>query len=637
MTLSESVLLYGLDAPLPQTLTVRAGPLTATIEEGTLRFVRVGSHEVLHQVYSAVRDHNWSTIPGQLEVQEASIGADAFTIRFRSEHRQDPVHFVWWGHIRGEADGRITFSMEGEVLSAFRRNRIGFCILHPMNCAGKPCSIETSDGGRYESTFPDLIAPLQPFHNIRAITHEVQPGLRLEVRMEGDIFETEDQRNWSDASYKTYCTPLERPFPVTVTAGTKISQRITLALSGAISEPPPPPTDLTLTLTDQSAPIPPIGLGVAHHPLSAGEIGRLRALNLSHLRAEVHLEYPDHLTRFRQAAHEANALGVALEIALFLSDGADLRAFTAALDETQPKVCRWIVFDGQGQVATPESVALVRQSLGSWAVLAPVGVGTVANFTELNRIRPPKDAADVLAYAINPQVHATDLSTLTETLPVHGLTVQTARIFAEGRPICVGPITLKMQRNPAATGPDAPTPPGQLPPQVDVRQMSLYGAGWALGSIKHLAQAGAGATTYFETVGWLGVMETAAGSPVPGLFQSVPGGVYPMYHVFADVGDFRGGEVLISHSSDPMQAEGLVLRRDGHTRILLANYTPVPQTIWLPGVGGQWALTALDSANAEAAMSAPEAFRAMVGSGVAAADGLRVTLAPFGLARLDQG
>lgn len=24
---------------------------------------------------------------------------------------------------------------------------------------------------------------------------------------EGDVFEMEDQRNWTDASYKTYCTP----------------------------------------------------------------------------------------------------------------------------------------------------------------------------------------------------------------------------------------------------------------------------------------------------------------------------------------------------------------------------------------------------------------------------------------------
>jgi len=636
MPLSELVLYYGSDVPLPPTLTVRAGPLTATIEEGTLRFVRAGGYPVLHQVYAAVRDHNWGTIPAQFTPLETTIGADTFTIRFRAEHRQDPVHFVWLGAISGEADGRIVFSMEGEVLATFRRNRIGFCVLHPTDCAGQPCIVEQSDGGRIEGTFPTLIAPEQPFRNVQAITHQVRPGLWLETHMVGDVFETEDQRNWSDASYKTYCTPLERPFPVTVTPGTRISQKITLQLRGDAPPEPATPPALTLALTDQAVPLPPIGLGMADRGLTSNEIGRLRALNLAHLRAEIHFEAPDPLARLRQAAQEAAALNAALEIALFVDERADFAAFRAALEALRPTVCRWIIFD-QGPVARPETVAWVRQQLGTWAEGVPVGVGTVANFTELNRARPARHAADILTYAINPQVHATDLSSLTETLPVQGLTVQTARAFAEGRPICVGPITFKMQRNPVATAPEAPTPPGQLPPQVDARQMSLYGAGWTLGSIKHLAQAGTTAMTYYETVGWRGVMETAAGSPVPDVFRSVPGGVYPMYHLFADVGDFRGGQVVISYSSDPMRVEGLILRREKRTRALLANYTPVPQTVWLPSASGQWTMTTLTAANAEAAMSAPEAFRAAAGSVVAAeADGLRITLAPFGLARLDQ-
>ena len=48
---------------------------------------------------------------------------------------------------------------------------------------------------------------------MRAITHSVRPGVRAECRMEGDTFEMEDQRNWSDASYKTYVRPLALPWP----------------------------------------------------------------------------------------------------------------------------------------------------------------------------------------------------------------------------------------------------------------------------------------------------------------------------------------------------------------------------------------------------------------------------------------
>ena len=55
---------------------------------------------------------------------------------------------------------------------------------------------------------------------MRAISHEVVPGLMAEVRFEGETFEMEDQRNWTDASYKTYCTPLSLPYPVEVKEGT---------------------------------------------------------------------------------------------------------------------------------------------------------------------------------------------------------------------------------------------------------------------------------------------------------------------------------------------------------------------------------------------------------------------------------
>ena len=67
--------------------------------------------------------------------------------------------------------------------------------------------------------FPELIDPVQPMMDLRALTHEPAPGLRVTCRMEGDTFEMEDQRNWTDASYKTYVRPLALPWPYTLAAG----------------------------------------------------------------------------------------------------------------------------------------------------------------------------------------------------------------------------------------------------------------------------------------------------------------------------------------------------------------------------------------------------------------------------------
>ena len=43
--------------------------------------------------------------------------------------------------------------------------------------------------------------------------------------MEGDTFEMEDQRNWTDASYKTYVRPLALPWPYTLAGGASSIRR----------------------------------------------------------------------------------------------------------------------------------------------------------------------------------------------------------------------------------------------------------------------------------------------------------------------------------------------------------------------------------------------------------------------------
>ena len=55
-----------------------------------------------------------------------------------------------------------------QALKDLEANRIGFCVLHPAgSLAGRPCTIEKVDGTTEEGSFPDLIAPHQPFFDIR--------------------------------------------------------------------------------------------------------------------------------------------------------------------------------------------------------------------------------------------------------------------------------------------------------------------------------------------------------------------------------------------------------------------------------------------------------------------------------------
>jgi hypothetical protein len=373
-------------------------------------------------------------------------------------------------------------------------------------------------------------------------------------------------------------------------------------------------------------------------PLRPTEVDRLRALRLSHLRLDLALSRPDYAETLRRATRDAAGVGVPLEVALFLSDAAEeeLHSLLGTLDETRPAVRTWWVFHVSEKTTPGHLARLARDSLGRSHPAARIGGGTNAYFAELNRARPPISALDLVGYSLNPQVHASDLSSLVENIEAQADTVTSARRLAGGLPVAVGPITLKPRFNPNATGPEPDPDPGELPPQVDPRQMSLFGAGWVLGSLKALALAGASSLTYFETNGWRGVMETAGGPPLPARFRSLPGSVFPLYHVLADVGEFAGGGVLPIASDEPAGLDGLALVQGDRLRVLLANHGPSPRRGRVSNLRASARIRHLDATNAIEAMRSPEGFRARIGKPVATARGvLELELPPFGVVRID--
>jgi D-apionolactonase len=190
--LTKNVLLYGKDESLPERMKLRSGPLSMIYENGDLRYIRYGDREVIRRIYVAIRDRNWGTVPPNFSNVQIDIGTNAFRISYDVENQEDEIDFVWHGEIVGESNGILRFSMNGIARSTFWRNRIGFCILHPAFLAGERCMIEHVDESCEEAQLPVMISadqPLKPFADLRAMTHEVIPGVRAETRYLGDIFE----------------------------------------------------------------------------------------------------------------------------------------------------------------------------------------------------------------------------------------------------------------------------------------------------------------------------------------------------------------------------------------------------------------------------------------------------------------
>jgi D-apionolactonase len=333
-----------------------------------------------------------------------------------------------------------------------------------------------------------------------------------------------------------------------------------------------------------------------------------------------------------RACAEAERLETALEIALFFGDDAtaELQSLVALLHEYQPRLARWLIFDTKAKTTTAQSLQLARAALSSFG--APIGGGTNADFYQLNQFRPSSEGLDFIIFSMNPQTHAFDNASLIEALTAIPHPIHSAKHYFNDLPIVISPITLKPRFNPVATR-ETTEAADALPANVDVRQMSLFGAAWTLGALKRLAESSVTSVTCFETTGWRGVMETEAGSPLPNQFHTIPGAVFPLYHVLADVAEFAGGEVVAMQSSDPLKIEAMQLQHGARRVLLLANLTNEAQTAMMTGIETATRFRRLCERNAEAAMRAPESFRTQWE--VRKLTSQEIQLSPFEIVRLD--
>ncbi len=644
---SDIYIQSGSEAQRPMQL--KAGPVSVLFEPDTafLRHVRLGDHEVVRAIYAAVRDHNWATILPQVTLRETDIRADGFRLTFDCVCQRGGIDYFWRGSVTGDATGRIRFEFDGVSRSDFLRNRIGICILHPIaECAGRALTVEHVDGAIEQGSFPKDISPHQPFFDLKGISYDVvNTGIRARIEMEGDTFEMEDQRNWSDASFKTYCTPQSRPQPHQVRSGDRVKQAVTLSLSGNVRPILPVNVGRSPQLSIATTPafaLPPLGLCCASHrgALSEQQIARLKALRLAHFRVDLYLSDPTHPARLEQAVHESAAVGAGLHIAIVLSDrhAAALSALAEQIARLRPRVLLWLILHESENPTSEKTVQNVRPMLQPLAPEALFAAGTRDFFTEVNRTRPEPGATSSICYSNNPQVHAFDHSTLIENLAGQVHNVESARQFTP-RPVVVSPITLRIRNNA-----DAHREQGggltDLPSDVDPRQLSLLCAGWTLASISRLAATGfVHSLTYFETTGWRGLMETDFGSPLARRFPSEPGVVFPVYHVFADIAEFAGRQGYPVFSTHPLEADALALfDSSGRKRLLVANFTRDAQDLKIKTGTCKALVRYLDQTTAEEAVMRPEQFRGNAGNPVESVGGkIELKMLPYAVARVDIG
>jgi hypothetical protein len=644
-------LLHGTDAPLADMRELRAGPVTLLLDGIDLRYLRIGGTELVRRVYTAVRDVDWDTVPCAVTGLAVDESDGGFRVEFDAHHRRREIDFVWHGTITGDAGGRVEFLFDGQAEQLCPYNRIGICVHHPWRETAGARFTARTPAGMIEGIFPDLIGQ-QPFDGkvysalfpaYDRLEIELAGGGRLGLEFEGDLWETEDHRNWTDANFKTYSTPIGLGRPAPLEGGQGLRQRLVITpVDVPAGSAASGPVRLTVGAPTGTV-VPSVGLGQDrdHHVPDGHEREVLSALAPAHLRVELRLDR-DWRAALSAAQEAADAVSAHLEVSLHVIEeqAAELAAIAEAL-AAGPTVDRVLVINGDSRTATPAEttrpalVGVVRDALEAALPGALFIGGTEIYFTEVNRSRPDHTAWDGLCFSITPQIHAFTDTDIVENLDAQAENVRSARALAGPKPVVVSPITLRRRVNFHAAGDPPPTPPGEVPDSVDVRQSSLLGSAWTAASLKYMAEAGASSVTYYESTGWRGVVERAGGAELPERFRSVAGEVFPLYHPLADVCEWRGAGVLSCDSSDVLSAVGLAVRgADGAQRLLVINLTPLERDVIVAGVDGDLALRRLNETTAAAAAASPAVFRAA--SEAASVQGeLALRLAPYEVVRID--
>ncbi|MEO7235683.1 MAG: hypothetical protein ABIW80_09925 [Lapillicoccus sp.] len=530
--------------------------------------VTYAGQPVLLAVRAVVRDAVWNTLPAT--VLGRSGHGDALTLALR---------FAGFGaELEGElsldaTDGRLTVRLDLEARRAFERARIGLVVLHPAAVAGTPLEVTRPDGSATRAAFPTAVAPHQPAVEIAGLTWHTG-GFACALRLEGDTFEMEDQRNWTDASFKTYSTPLTLPYPVRVEAGERIRQSLTLTCTSAPTAPPTRPTGRTaepgrVRLVDSGRRVPAIGVGASTAP---GRGPGVVAPAAAHLLVELDAASVTWPAALQRAQEEA--AGRPLDVKVVADGPDDVTRVVRALD---PKsLVRLTTHSARTQMTEPDLWAALLDAADRAGIdRGRLYGGARSDFTELNRhhARLPGDLP-ALCFSMTPQVHATDERQIVASVAMQRLVTAQAVKLAAGRPVHVGPVTLRPRYNPSvASRPDAAADLSQgygahlVPMATDPRQTSPAAAAWLLASAAAVAAGGAASITYAETWGPRGVVDR-------------DGSAFP---VSASLGDLTGmqSQRLLVPDDDGAPDDVWVLgaRSKAGVRVLAANLTPYEATL----------------------------------------------------------
>lgn len=591
---------YGTSQVEPRGQGLTAGAWSALLIDGALRDIRYSGIEVIRAIAYLVRDKDWGTcrpVTRDMMIDESTEG---FRVSYIAECLNQEGHrLTYTVAIDCNANGALEFRARAVAQTDFLTARCGFCVLHPIDgVAGAPARVEHGDGTIEESAFPELIDPWQPFKDIRAIENTFASGLTLRCSLFGEVFEMEDQRNWSDASFKTYSRPLDLPWPYKLAAGSTSEQAVRLDIKGSwagsreAAWAKRADCEVQIDLRGTGEPTFALGIAIAPDEIDAALLSLSQLTELAPQQLTLHFDPiaghgPADMARFAEFQRLAGIPAV-LEYALPGIDKPEreLAAIAsqirnAGLELTgivvSPAVHRQSNPPGSPCPPCPPLDEVYHAARHAFPALR-LGGGMLSYFTELNRKRPPLELVDWVTHATCPIVHAADDRSVMQTLEAVSHITRSCRAIFGARPYAIGPLSIAMRQNPYGSRVMSnPQSERVVMTGDDPRQRGLFGAAWLAGYAAALDGARLERLTLGGLAGPRGLVDA-----------SIQPARYPIFHVAAAMARMAGASRLLCRSESPHEIACFGARSiDGRLRMIIANLTPEMRTVGLNVRGAQ--------------------------------------------------
>ncbi len=527
----DAVTLFGTDQPSIEGQSFAVGPWSFTLENGAVRHIALRGHEAIHNIAFLVRDRDWGTLVPQLDNLDVAQTDTTLRITYDALFISADAKLAVQVSIDVGPES-LVMSAIGETQGTFETNRAGFTVLHPIaDVAGQPVRVKHSDGSSEDSAFPDLIEPWRPFVDIAALTNQVGDA-ELCCAFRGDTFEMEDQRQWGDASFKTYNRPLDMPWPYTIVDGARQAQSVELTWTPLAGKPVEDTTPAAIDATFPEMALvmdPQDALRLARQPSDIAFVNPQRLL--CHLDAAI----GDTAAQFRAFAAAQRACPdkvFDLElICLFDDDPAtELSSLAAQMHAAGFMPDSVLVCPSVDRQSTPPG--------SDWPDCPPLadihaaaslafpdirrGGGMVSFFPELNRKRPPLKHLDFVSHGLCPIVHAADDVSVMETLEAIPHITRSARAITGDKDYRIGPATIAMRQNPygARTIPN-PDHERICMAHDDPRHRAKFGAAYVIGLASALASSGLSVWTPAALYGPRGVIADQGEWPISAALKAL--------------------------------------------------------------------------------------------------------------------